>query len=101
VIRFFRPNRHPDRIGWTRINFLKYKLSDNVLYVDFSLTRSYCETKKRKLKEKDWSGERKRTKGDVRLPFGLSREEKDVGLGEIKIIVIVVSDSGAHLSRRS
>jgi hypothetical protein len=37
----------PDRAGWTRISFLKYKLSDNVLYLNFS-NSTYCEAKKAK-----------------------------------------------------
>jgi hypothetical protein len=55
----------PDRAGWTRINFLKYKLTDNVLYVNSSLTRPIVKQKRRKLKEKDWLDWPEADKGDV------------------------------------
>jgi hypothetical protein len=54
VIKFFQIRPAPDRAGWTRINFLKYKLSDNLLYVNSSLVRPIVKQKGRKLKEKDW-----------------------------------------------
>jgi hypothetical protein len=34
--------------------FSQYKLSDNVLYVNSSLTRAILKQRRRKLKEKHW-----------------------------------------------
>jgi hypothetical protein len=52
--KIFQIKPTPDRAGWTRINFLKYKLTDNVPCVNSSLTRPIVKQKRRKLKEKDW-----------------------------------------------
>jgi hypothetical protein len=48
VMRFSGQTGAPDRAGGPGSNFLKYKLPDNVLYVNSSLTRPYFETKKAK-----------------------------------------------------
>jgi hypothetical protein len=81
VIRFFRPNRagqstlDPDQLS-------QYKLSDNLLYVNSSLTRPYFETKRRKLQEKDWlvGFSPKRKKGTFSRLGDFRSEDKDVGL---------------------
>ena len=79
-MRFFRSNRRRTEQAGPGINFLKYKLPDNVLYVNCPLTRPYCETKKAKAQREKLVGLAQADKRDVPLRWNPRREEKDFGL---------------------